>query len=159
MKINSISPEDEFNSIIDNIEFRAMASDGPVTPTLQAASEEELSRLWELVNEISPKRKALGRKILKGNCSDEEVNQYLTDQGLDPEQVGREGSVFVKTAMDKIRLEKLVESYKKYVDLLNEEINSLIGVASVHGWRSRNVEAGQNCRAEIESLSSPNQRH
>ena len=43
---------DTFNRIIDNIESRCMATDGPVTPTLQEATEEELSSLWHLINQI-----------------------------------------------------------------------------------------------------------
>lgn len=42
---------EEFNTIIERIENRAMAADGPVTPTLQAATEQELSRLWQLIQE------------------------------------------------------------------------------------------------------------
>lgn len=94
--------EDEFNDIIDAIEMRAMAADGPVTPTLKEATEEELSRLWELVNEISPKRKALARKQLKGTATNEEVNECLRQEGLDPEEIGRQGVVFVKTLMAKL---------------------------------------------------------
>lgn len=47
----------KFNRLIDNIEARCMATDGPVTPTLQEATENELSLLWELANEISEKYK------------------------------------------------------------------------------------------------------
>lgn len=102
-----LTPEDEFNNIIDSIELRAMASDGPVTPTLQEASEAELSRLWELINEISPKRKALSKKMLKDTANDSEVVEYLRINGVDAKQVGHEGSVFVKTVTEKIRLEKV----------------------------------------------------
>ena len=45
----------KFNRLIDNIEARCMAVDGPVSPTLQEATERELSILWELANEISDK--------------------------------------------------------------------------------------------------------
>jgi len=41
-----------FNRIIDNIENRCMAVDGPVTPTLKEATEEELSELWRILNDI-----------------------------------------------------------------------------------------------------------
>ena len=43
---------DRFNRIIDNIENRCMAVDGPVTPTLKEATEAELSELWALLNDI-----------------------------------------------------------------------------------------------------------
>lgn len=42
-----------FNQIVDTIEWRCMAVDGPVSGTLEVASEEELSELWKLLNELS----------------------------------------------------------------------------------------------------------
>jgi hypothetical protein len=36
-----------FNSIVDAVEARCMAVDGPVTPTLQEMTETELSSLWK----------------------------------------------------------------------------------------------------------------
>lgn len=47
---------EKFNSIIDGIELRCMAADGPVTPTLQEMNEKELLELWKAVQVI---RKAL----------------------------------------------------------------------------------------------------
>lgn len=41
-----------FNMIIDSIENRCLAVDGPVTPTLKEATEEELSELWTLLQDI-----------------------------------------------------------------------------------------------------------
>ena len=35
-----------FNRIIDAVEARCMATDGPVTPTLREMREKELSELW-----------------------------------------------------------------------------------------------------------------
>jgi methanogenic corrinoid protein MtbC1 len=124
------TPEDEFNSIIDMIETRCMAADGPVIPTLQEATEEELSRLWELVNEISPKRKALARKMLRiESATTDEVNQFLINEGLDPEQVAHEGSVFVKTIIGKIKSEaenlKLKEEIERYNTLNDSQIDKL----------------------------------
>ena len=46
------TPFEEFNRIIDKIEIRCMASEGPVTPTLKEATEDELSRLWHLLQAI-----------------------------------------------------------------------------------------------------------
>lgn len=43
---------DRFNNIIDLIENRCMASEGPVMPTLKEATEDELSALWHLLQEI-----------------------------------------------------------------------------------------------------------
>ncbi len=42
----------KFNSIIDQVEARCMAVDGPVTPTLQEMGEAELSDLWHCVQRI-----------------------------------------------------------------------------------------------------------
>ena len=43
---------DKFNDIIDTIEGRCMAADGPVTPTLQEMTEKELRSLWLQVRKI-----------------------------------------------------------------------------------------------------------
>jgi hypothetical protein len=45
-----------FNNIVDAVEARCMAVDGPVTPTLQEISEKELAALWRSVQGM---RKAL----------------------------------------------------------------------------------------------------
>ena len=42
----------QFNRIVDQVEARCMAVDGPVTPTLQEISEQELSDLWHAVQTI-----------------------------------------------------------------------------------------------------------
>jgi len=42
----------QFNRIVDQVEARCMAVDGPVTPTLQEISEQELSDLWHAVQII-----------------------------------------------------------------------------------------------------------
>jgi len=45
-----------------------------------------------------------------------------------------------------------------YISLLNEEINGLVGIAYVRGWKSNLVEQGKQARERIESLlkSLPN---
>lgn len=50
---------EEFNTTIEAIENRCMATDGPVTPTLQEASEDELSRLWQLIQGIKKEHQRL----------------------------------------------------------------------------------------------------
>lgn len=42
----------EFNDIIDRVESRCMATDGPVTPTLNEMREHELADLWRAVQVI-----------------------------------------------------------------------------------------------------------
>ncbi len=39
--------------IVESVENRCMAADGPVTPTLQEMSEEELRELWQAANAIA----------------------------------------------------------------------------------------------------------
>lgn len=41
-----------FNALIDGIESRCMAVDGPVTATLDEASEQELSEIWCILQDI-----------------------------------------------------------------------------------------------------------
>ncbi len=43
---------DDFNNIIDLIENRCMASEGPVTPTLMEMREDELAKIWQLLQQI-----------------------------------------------------------------------------------------------------------
>jgi len=53
-----VSPDiARFNRIIDQIEARCMAVDGPVTPTLREAEETELSELWAILQRL---KSALG---------------------------------------------------------------------------------------------------
>lgn len=59
----------EFNSIIDAIETRAMAMDGPVTPTLEEARESELARLWELLNAFKNGKGWINSKERKPECN------------------------------------------------------------------------------------------
>lgn len=41
-----------FNAAIDRIEERCMATDGPVTPTLQEMREDELADIWARLQRI-----------------------------------------------------------------------------------------------------------
>lgn len=50
-----------FNEIIDTVENRCMAADGPVTPTLQEITEKELSDLWKVLQMIRR------QTLVKGN--------------------------------------------------------------------------------------------
>jgi hypothetical protein len=46
------------------------------------------------------------------------------------------------------------QAYESYINVLLDEINDLVGAASVHGWRSRNVERGEQARQEIQKLKN-----
>jgi hypothetical protein len=43
---------DEFNHVVDVVENRCMAADGPVTPTLREMREDELAQLWRAAQVI-----------------------------------------------------------------------------------------------------------
>jgi hypothetical protein len=45
-------------------------------------------------------------KFLFGNPTKEECEDYLRAEGLDPDQIAREGSVFVKNLIERIKFEK-----------------------------------------------------
>jgi len=49
---------------------------------------------------------------------------------------------------------EIFEAYDSYIKLLGEEIDSLMDLAISHGWQSSRVEAGEKCRAGIQSLKS-----
>lgn len=49
---------------------------------------------------------------------------------------------------------EIFKVYDRYVEALEVENSSLIGLADSHGWRSSGVELGKKCRHEIESLKS-----
>jgi len=42
----------EFNKVVDVVEGRCMAADGPVTPTMHEITDGELARLWKAVQVI-----------------------------------------------------------------------------------------------------------
>jgi hypothetical protein len=46
-------------------------------------------------------------------------------------------------------MEELIKAYEDYIKLLDEELNELVGVAYVHGWRSSRAEQGKKLREEI----------
>ena len=58
-------------------------------------------------------------KMLFGEPSKEEVESYLRDNGIDPEQVAREGSVFVKNVSHRIKIENGVKDFtSKWISIL-----------------------------------------
>jgi len=48
--------------------------------------------------------------------------------------------------------DKLIEKLEEYIKLLGLEIDDLVGIAYVHGWRSEHVEQGKKLREEIKAL-------
>jgi len=49
---------------------------------------------------------------------------------------------------------EIFEVYDRYVEALEYENGSLIGLTYTHGWRSSQFEFGKKCRADIQSLKS-----
>jgi hypothetical protein len=58
------------------------------------------------------------------------------------------------TSSEARRLNELVAKLDEYIARLDKEIDSLVGIASVHGWRSTEeaIADGIRLRAEIEAL-------
>jgi hypothetical protein len=48
-----------------------------------------------------------------------------------------------------MKTSEYIKLLKEYNELLGEEIEDLIGIASVHGWESRNWEKGAELRKRI----------
>ena len=71
--------------------------------------------------------------------------ENLTNQIIDQKK---------KIKQIKIQKELLVDAYEKYIEILNEELNGLVGLAYVHGWRSTLVEAGREARENIADVSN-----
>lgn len=86
---------------------------------------------------------------------------FLTHDGL-PNQytITREAFMHEVQAMiescrqhyAKKRVEEVTATYDEYIKLLIDEINELIGMAHVHGWRSSRVEKGKELREKIAQL-------
>jgi SMC interacting uncharacterized protein involved in chromosome segregation len=45
--------------------------------------------------------------------------------------------------------DEVIETKDEYINLLLNEISSLIGIAYLHGWRSSNFQKGEECRDKI----------
>lgn len=47
---------------------------------------------------------------------------------------------------------KMIEKQKEYIALLNEELNGVVPMAHVHGWKSTLFEQGKKLRDEMDLL-------
>ena len=55
--------------------------------------------------------------------------------------------------MDRVHEDDVIELYlaqMSYIELLSDEINELVGLAYVHGWKSTRYELGKEMRQKIE---------
>lgn len=48
---------------------------------------------------------------------------------------------------------QMIEKQKEYIALLGKEIDSMVGVARAHGWKSDLFEEGERLRKEISELN------
>jgi len=71
---------------------------------------------------------------------------------LQPLEISREAYLIQQAKAEVAR--EIFEAYDSYIKLLGEEIDSLMDLAISHGWQSSRVEAGEKCRAGIQSLKS-----
>lgn len=49
-------------------------------------------------------------------------------------------------------VDKLIDAYQSYEKLFIEEIESMIGIAHAHGWKSTKHEAGEVARRALSDL-------
>lgn len=54
---------------------------------------------------------------------------------------------------------ELHTAYEDYIKILVDEINDLVGIASIHGWKSRNVERRNQAREEIRRVTKSKRRN
>lgn len=62
-----------------------------------------------------------------------------------------EKSRISKLQKDEKRFKKLIKAQSDYIKLLGEELNEVVGIASVHGWKSSRYEQGIKCREKIKN--------
>ncbi len=68
-KRRTLTPERTILDVVESVEARCMAADGPVTPTLREMTEAELRRLWKaakVIAERSPTKRRT-REVVLGN--------------------------------------------------------------------------------------------
>lgn len=49
---------------------------------------------------------------------------------------------------------QLIEALEQYIDVLVQELNEVVVMAAVHGWRSSRFETGEQLRNKITELKS-----
>ncbi len=51
-------------------------------------------------------------------------------------------------------MNELIKAYDDYIKLLGDELNDMVGLATVHGFKSSRYEQGVKCRETIERLKA-----
>jgi hypothetical protein len=52
------------------------------------------------------------------------------------------------------RLQNLAAAWEAYANLLGDELNDIIVLATVHGWKSQRIEKGRELREKIKSFQT-----
>jgi len=87
---------------------------------------------------------------------DEDFNELSkTREGQEQLEVSAFMHYVSKCAKQDEKLEQadaLIKSLDEYIVLLGRELDTVIGVASIHGWRSQLVKEGEEARETIDRL-------
>lgn len=51
-------------------------------------------------------------------------------------------------------IEEIIAAYDEYIKVLDDELNDTVGMASIHGWQSRNVLRGEQAREKIAKVKA-----
>ena len=50
------------------------------------------------------------------------------------------------------KTKKLIQAYDKYIELLGEELDELMSIASIRGWKSSRIDEGKKARKIIKDV-------
>lgn len=114
---------ERFFQLVDDIENRCMASDGPVTPTLQEMQEEELSEIWHIIKLFYDDQKEWQRLSDIAEEETKDANTYLRKHGLNPDKIAEDGIKFVKQVSDNIKLKEQLSAKDAEIKELKEKLN------------------------------------
>ncbi len=94
----------------------------------------------------------------------EEIEAAMDSAGQAAVTINPDGSITINSELAALRAqvealeaenERLRASdaiRQKYIVLMGDEMDELIGLAYVHGWRSTRADEGKQIRAELEAL-------
>ena len=79
--------------------------------------------------------------------TDKRYNQYIEDAIKDYTQGATEQSL-----IEKMKAKEIIYALEEYQKLLCDELDEVVGMAAVHGWKSRRHEQGSQMRENIAKL-------
>jgi len=84
----------------------------------------------------------------------EYISQHPTEQPSNTRELSDEdyGKAFMDNVKYIVNANKLIDALDSYVKLLDDELNEVVPLANVHGWRSKRFEVGEMARDKINSL-------